>query len=168
MTDRYAVVGNPVAHSLSPRIHAAFARQTSQDMEYGAILAPVGGFAAAVEPFRAEGGRGLNVTVPFKLDAFAVSTALTERAKTAGAVNTLSFAGTGALRGDLTDGLGLLAALAEVPERVVLIGAGGSARAAAAALLRAGTQRVTIVARRIETIRGGNGRHDEEVHISPA
>jgi shikimate dehydrogenase len=76
MTDRYAVIGNPVAHSKSPRIHAAFARQTAQDIDYGAILAPLDGFAAAVAAFRAGGGRGLNVTVPFKLEARALATEL--------------------------------------------------------------------------------------------
>src|SRR5207253_6144005 len=108
VTDRYAVIGNPVAHSLSPRIHAAFALQTGQDIEYGAILAPAGGFAVAVDTFRAQGGRGLNVTVPFKLDAFALSTTLSGRAQSAGAVNTLRFDGDTAL-GDNTDGAGFVA-----------------------------------------------------------
>jgi shikimate dehydrogenase len=132
MTDRYAVVGNPVAHSLSPRIHQAFAQQTSQDMEYGLILAPIGGFASTVELFRAEGGRGLNVTVPFKLDAFDFATRLTERAQSAGAVNTLKFERDFVL-GDNTDGAGLIADVARlgVPiagKRVLLMGAGGAAR----------------------------------------
>lgn len=131
MTDRYAVIGNPVAHSLSPRIHAAFARQTGQDIEYGTVLAPIGGFAAAVERFRADGGRGLNVTVPFKLDAFAYATAVTERAKSAGAVNTLKFDGRTAL-GDNTDGAGIVADIERIGisftgKRVLLMGAGGAA-----------------------------------------
>src|SRR4051794_15074001 len=107
MTDRYAVIGNPVAHSLSPCIHTAFAQQTAQDLEYGTILAPIGGFASTIERFRADGGCGLNVTVPFKLDAFAFATRLTERAQSAGAVNTLKFENGTAL-GDNTDGAGLV------------------------------------------------------------
>jgi len=140
MTDQYAVIGHPVAHSLSPRIHAAFARQTSQDIEYGTILAPVDGFVAAVGRFRAQGGRGLNVTVPFKLDAFSVSTTLTERASSAGAVNTLKFDGDSAL-GDNTDGAGLVADITirlGVPltgKRILLMGAGGAARGVVLPLL---------------------------------
>ena len=131
MTDRYAVIGNPVAHSLSPRIHGAFAQQTGHDIEYGAILAPVDGFATAVGTFRAQGGRGLNVTVPFKLDAFALSTTLTARAQSAGAVNTLGFDG-GTVLGDNTDGAGLIADITlrlGVPlaaRRILLMGAGGA------------------------------------------
>ena len=92
MTDHYAVVGHPIAHSKSPRIHAEFARQTGQDMDYVALLAPLDGFAATVAEFRAGGGRGLNVTVPFKEAACRLATRLTARAEAAGAVNTLSFA----------------------------------------------------------------------------
>jgi shikimate dehydrogenase len=86
MTDLYAVIGNPIAHSKSPRIHAEFARQLGEDLRYEAILAPRDGFAAAVAAFRAAGGRGLNVTVPFKLEAFALATERTDRAEHAGAV----------------------------------------------------------------------------------
>src|SRR5512147_298519 len=109
MTDRYAVFGNPVAHSQSPRIHALFARQTRQDMSYEALLAPLDGFASAATAFAAAGGRGANVTVPFKEEAFRLATRLTERAAAAGAVNTLSFEGHGAsIVGDNTDGAGLV------------------------------------------------------------
>jgi shikimate dehydrogenase len=139
MPDRYAVIGNPVHHSLSPRIHAAFAQETGQDIEYGIILAPIGGFSAVVERFRTEGGHGLNVTVPFKLDAFALATALTERAQSAGAVNTLKFDGREAL-GDNTDGAGLVADIARLGfplagKRILLMGAGGAARGVVLPLL---------------------------------
>jgi shikimate dehydrogenase len=141
VTDHYAVIGNPVAHSKSPLIHSAFARQTSQDMDYGMVLAPLGGFKDTVRRFRAEGGRGLNVTVPFKLDAYALATELTGRARSAGAVNTLKFDGDVAL-GDNTDGAGLVADIVtqlNVPlsaKRVLLMGAGGAARGVVLPLLR--------------------------------
>src|SRR5512142_409457 len=106
MTERYAVIGNPVAHSKSPWIHAEFARACGQDMEYSRIEAPPGGFAAAVEAFRAEGGRGLNVTLPFKEEAFRYSARLSARAESAQAVNTLLFAAD--VYGDNTDGVGLV------------------------------------------------------------
>jgi len=139
MADRYAVIGNPVAHTLSPRIHAAFAQQTAEDIEYGMILGSLGGFVRAVEGFRAEGGRGLNVTVPFKLEAFAFSTQLTDRAQSAGAVNTLKFEN-GAALGDNTDGAGLVADIARLGiviggKRVLLMGAGGAARGVVLPLL---------------------------------
>lgn len=133
MTDRYAVIGNPVAHSRSPRIHAEFARATGQDLAYEAILAPPDGFGSAVAAFRAAGGRGLNVTVPFKLEAYGLATRRTPRAEEAGAVNTLSFAGDDAL-GDNTDGVGLVRdiesnlGVAVAGRRVLLLGAGGAAR----------------------------------------
>ncbi|MEW6165870.1 MAG: shikimate dehydrogenase [Pseudomonadota bacterium] len=133
MTDRYAVFGNPVAHSKSPRIHALFAAQTGQDMSYDALLAPVDGFAAAVRAFVAAGGKGANVTVPFKEEAFRLATELTPRARAAGAVNTLSFAGD-LIRGDNTDGAGLVRDLIHnlgcdlAGRRILLLGAGGAAR----------------------------------------
>ena len=107
MSDRYAVFGNPIAHSKSPRIHAAFAAQTGQALTYEAILAPLDGFAAAVAAFLREGGRGANVTVPFKEQAHALADHLSPRAAAAGAVNTLSFTADGVL-GDNTDGVGLV------------------------------------------------------------
>jgi shikimate dehydrogenase len=133
MTDRYAVFGNPVAHSKSPRIHALFATQTGEDISYEALLAPIGGFAAAIGKFAAEGGRGANVTVPFKEDAYKVATRLSPRAQAAGAVNTLTFAD-GEIVGDNTDGAGLVRDIAinlgvSIKDaRVLLLGAGGAAR----------------------------------------
>ena len=105
MTDRYVVIGNPIAHSKSPRIHAFFARETGQDLRYDALLAPIDGFAASVRAFMAEGGRGANVTVPFKLEAHALADELMPRAAAAGAVNTLIFKDARILR-DNTDGAG--------------------------------------------------------------
>jgi len=132
--DRYCVFGNPIAHSKSPEIHAAYAAQTGQDMHYERRLAPLDGFAEAVRAFIAEGGKGANVTVPFKLEAVKLAQALTIRARAAGAVNTLVFSDEGII-GDNTDGAGLVADIvnnAGVPiagKRVLLLGAGG-ARAA--------------------------------------
>ncbi|MBN9698263.1 MAG: shikimate dehydrogenase, partial [Zoogloea sp.] len=105
--DRYAVIGNPIAHSKSPRIHSLFAAQTGQALSYEALLAPLDGFVATVAAFRAAGGRGLNVTVPFKLEAFDFADRHTPRALAAGAVNTLAFGPDGVL-GDNTDGAGIL------------------------------------------------------------
>ena len=133
MTDRYAVFGNPIAHSKSPLIHAEFARNTGEDLCYEAILAPLDGFKAAIEEFRAAGGRGANVTVPFKQEAFALCDELTPRARAAGAVNTLSFTADG-IHGDNTDGAGLVADIRDnhgfslAGKRILLLGAGGAAR----------------------------------------
>lgn len=132
-TERYAVFGNPIAHSKSPRIHTLFAAQTGQDIAYEAILAPLDGFAQAVRAFAAAGGRGANVTVPFKEEAFRLATARTPRAEAAGAVNTLRFDGA-AILGDNTDGAGLVRDIAHnlgrslAGRRILLLGAGGAAR----------------------------------------
>jgi shikimate dehydrogenase len=132
MTDRYAVFGHPIAHSKSPLIHAAFARQTGQDMRYEAILAPLDGFAASVASFVATGGRGANVTVPFKEQAYRLASRLSPRAQRAGAVNTLMF--DDGILGDNTDGAGLVADLSRnlhcalAGRRILLLGAGGAAR----------------------------------------
>jgi shikimate dehydrogenase len=152
VTDRYAVIGNPVAHSKSPLIHAEFAEQTGQDLVYERVLAPVNGFAAAVLNFRAEGGLGLNVTLPFKLEAFALAEERSARALDAQAVNTLKFEGT-AIYGDNTDGIGLVrdiqANLAFPIEgrNVLLMGAGGAAQGALGMLLDAKPARLVIANR---------------------
>ena len=133
MTDRYAVFGHPIAHSRSPQIHAAFARQTGEDVAYEARLAPLDGFADSVAQFIAAGGRGANVTVPFKEEAFRLAKRLSPRAQRAGAVNTLAFDAAG-IFGDNTDGAGLVADLARnlnrplAGKRILLLGAGGAAR----------------------------------------
>ncbi len=151
MTDRYAVIGHPVAHSRSPWIHAEFARACGQDIEYGRIEAPVDGFAAAVERFAASGGRGLNVTLPFKAEACRYAERLSERARAAGAVNTLTFAE--AVYGDTTDGVGLVRDLtlhqgfALRGCNALLMGAGGAASGVVQALLEAGLASLTIANR---------------------
>lgn len=131
--DLYAVMGHPIAHSKSPRIHSLFAAQTGQNLEYRAMLVEPGGFAAAAQAFRQAGGKGLNVTVPFKQDAWVFADILSARAERAGAVNTLIF-GAGGVRGDNTDGVGLVRDLtvnhqyALAGRRILLLGAGGAAR----------------------------------------
>ena len=131
--DRYCVFGNPVAHSKSPAIHAAFAAQTGHAIVYERRLAELDAFAGTVRAFIADGGLGANVTVPFKLEACARADVLTARAQAAGAVNTLSFRD-GVILGDNTDGAGLVADIvsnARQPvkgQRVLLLGAGGAAR----------------------------------------
>jgi shikimate dehydrogenase len=131
--DRYAVIGNPIAHSKSPDIHAHFAAQTRQNIIYERLLAPLDGFAQAVRELVRHGAKGANVTVPFKLEAYALATSLTERAQAAGAVNTLTFDGATIL-GDNTDGVGLVAdivrnaGIALEAKSILLLGAGGAAR----------------------------------------
>ncbi|MGE4436888.1 shikimate dehydrogenase [Achromobacter sp.] len=149
---RYAVIGNPIAHSRSPQIHALFSRQTGKPLRYERLLAPVDGFAAAVAAFAAEGGLGLNVTVPFKQDAYALAAAhLSSRARLAGAVNTLSWRD-GAWHGCNTDGIGLVSDLLRLGVRlngaaVLLAGAGGAARGVLQPLAQAGCARIHIVNR---------------------
>jgi shikimate dehydrogenase len=135
VSDRYAVIGNPIGHTKSPLINLTFARQTGQDIEYTALEAPIGGFNAVVDEFRTGGGRGLNITAPFKLDAFAYATERKARAGLAGAVNAMMFEGERFV-GDNFDGLGLvndIQANLGCPmrgRRVLMLGAGGAARGA--------------------------------------
>jgi len=142
MTDRYAVIGNPVAHSKSPLIHTKFAQQTGEDVSYTAILATRQSFAVAVSDFITQGGKGMNVTVPFKEQAWkSLTTDLRPRAAAARAVNTLTFEN-GKIIGDNTDGAGLLRDIEinlKFPvagRRVLLMGAGGAARGILPELLR--------------------------------
>lgn len=107
MTDRYALIGHPVGHSKSPLIHGLFAQATAQDLTYTAIEAPLDGFADTLASFRASGGRGTNVTVPFKVQAFELSTDPSETARLAGAANTLKFVDD-RIHADNTDGVGLV------------------------------------------------------------
>lgn len=158
MTDRYAVIGNPIAHSKSPQIHAAFARETGQDLVYEALLAPVGGFEQAVRAFIAAGGKGLNVTVPFKLDAYRLAATRSARAEAAKAVNTLIISVQG-IHGDNTDGLGLVADLGRnlglrlAGKRILLLGAGGAARGVLLPLLEQKPASLTIANRTVEKAR---------------
>ncbi len=166
MADRYAVIGNPVTHSKSPWIHAEFARQTGQDIEYTRLEAPLDGFARTVGDFRAAGGRGVNVTLPFKEQAFLYcGNAVSERARAAGVVNTLIFEGS-SVRGDNTDGVGLLRDItvnlgrAIAGRRVLLMGAGGAAQGVLGPLLGAGPQRLVIANRTADKARLLAQRYD--------
>lgn len=155
MTDRYAVIGNPITHSKSPQIHAAFARQTGQDIEYTRLLAAPDGFRDAVESFRAAGGCGANVTVPFKLEAFDLADEVSQRAKDAQAANFLNF-DSGRIRADNTDGAGLIRDITEnlgfgiAGRRVLLMGAGGAARGVLQPLLAQQPSILTIANRAVE------------------
>lgn len=138
--DRYAVIGNPISHSQSPFIHSQFAEQSSQPMGYERILAPMDDFAGVLRRFMQEGGKGCNITVPFKTDVLGLAEVLTERAELAGAANTLHLQPDGRWLGDNTDGAGLVMDLKRlgVPlagRRLLLLGAGGAARGAMAPLL---------------------------------
>jgi shikimate dehydrogenase len=152
MSDKYCVIGNPIAHSKSPDIHAAFALETGQDISYERCLAPLDGFADTVRGLIARGYRGANVTVPFKLEAAGIATRLEERARLAGAVNTLRFEN-GEIVGDNTDGPGLVADIvrnAGVPlagKRVLLLGAGGAARGVVLPILQHGPRAIVIANR---------------------
>jgi len=152
MTDRYAVIGNPVEHSLSPAIHAEFARATGEDIAYGRILAPLDGFADAARAFRAGGGKGLNVTLPFKHEAWRLAETHSAQAREAGAVNTLKFEDR-RIAGHNTDGIGIARDLKENlgcairGRRVLLMGAGGAACGVLGSLLREMPQRLVVANR---------------------
>ncbi|MFC5551594.1 shikimate dehydrogenase [Massilia aerilata] len=152
MSDQYCVIGNPIGHSRSPDIHASFASETGQDISYERVLAPLDGFAETVRGLIERGYRGANVTVPFKLEAASLATRLEERARLAGAVNTLRFEN-GEIVGDNTDGPGLVADIvrnAGVPlggKRVLLLGAGGAARGVILPILQHAPQAIVIANR---------------------
>lgn len=154
--DLYAVFGNPIAHSKSPRIHALFAAQTGQHLVYEKRLAALDGFATAVQEFIALGGRGANVTVPFKLQAHDLADSLAPRAQAAGAVNTLIFEN-GQILGDNTDGQGLVSDIVQraaqpiCGQRVLVLGAGGATRGALLPLLEQRPQQLTLANRTAST-----------------
>jgi shikimate dehydrogenase len=153
MTDKYSVIGHPIAHSKSPIIHAEFARQTRQDMEYRSMLGSPDGFAGDVRRFFAAGGRGMNVTVPFKEQAWEMCDERSLRAENAGAVNTLIPLPGGRLHGDNTDGVGLVRDLRDnygfdfSGKRLLLLGAGGASRGVLRSLLRTELAAVVIANR---------------------
>lgn len=153
--DKYAVIGNPIEHSKSPLIHSAFARQTGQDMEYGCVLGGPDCFAEDVRRFFAAGGRGMNVTVPFKEQAWEIVDERSPRAESAGAVNTLIGLPSGGLRGDNTDGVGLVRDLTQNHgfdfdgKRLLLLGAGGASRGVLRPLLETGLSELVIANRTV-------------------
>jgi shikimate dehydrogenase len=155
MTDKYAVLGNPIAHSKSPLIHAAFAKQTHQDISYEAILAPLDGFRQTVQRLQDEGYKGANVTVPFKFEAYDACHQHTDRAFVAGAVNTLTFNG-GHIAGDNTDGAGLVRDITHnlgytlQDAQVLLLGAGGAAQGVLQPLVEAAPANITVANRNVE------------------
>ena len=164
--DHYVVAGNPVEHSQSPFIHAAFVTQTGQAMDYGRLLVPLGGFADAVRALADGGAKGCNITVPFKFDAFALAAHHTDRALLAQAANVLRFDADGWLA-DNTDGAGLVTDIARNAEvslagaRVLLIGAGGGASGALGPLLAAGPGELVIANRTLDKARALVERHRE-------
>ena len=153
--DRYVVFGNPIGHSKSPLIHRLFAAQTGEQLDYSTMLAPLEDFTACAREFFQQ-GRGANVTVPFKEEAYRLATTLTERAQRAGAVNTLSKLDDGTLLGDNTDGAGLVrdltvnAGLALQGKRILLLGAGGAVRGALEPLLAQQPSSLIIANRTVE------------------
>lgn len=157
--DLYAVVGHPISHSKSPRIHALFAAQTGQRIDYTGIQAPLDGFHDTVQDFFERGGKGLNVTLPFKEEAWRLADERTQRAEVAGAVNTLFRDAQGRISGDNTDGAGLVRDLTVNHEveltnrRVLILGAGGAVRGVLLPLLASHPAQVVIANRTAEKAR---------------
>lgn len=153
--DRYVVFGNPIGHSKSPLIHRLFAEQTGQKLDYNTLLAPLDDFSTCARRFFLE-GRGANVTVPFKEEAYRLANSLTARAQRAGAVNTLSKLADGSLLGDNTDGAGLVrdltvnAGFSLKGKRILLLGAGGAVRGALEPLLAEQPASVIIANRTVD------------------
>lgn len=159
MTDRYAVIGNPVHHSRSPWIHAAFAAQTGQDLSYEAVLGELDGFEEQVLAMARAGVRGLNVTLPFKERALALADHVSDRARLAGAANTLLFAA-GGVSADNTDGIGLMRDLQQrlrlqlAGRRLLVLGAGGAVRGILGPLIAAAPAGIDLHNRTLERAKG--------------
>lgn len=153
MTDQYAVIGNPISHSLSPIIHDLFAKQTQQNLSYEKILAEIEQFPTLVKQLQAQKFKGVNITLPFKEQAFQLATRCTERAQAAKAVNTFSFFEDGTITGDNTDGVGFIRDLTQnlainiTNKRILIIGAGGAARGIMSGLLSAQPAKLDITNR---------------------
>lgn len=154
--DHYCVMGNPIAHSKSPVIHQAFARQTGEAIDYQAVLVPKDGFPEAVQRFREQGGKGANVTLPFKEAAWQLATDKSPRAQRAGAVNTLSFAGGDPIHGDNTDGIGLVRDIRDnlycdlKARNILILGAGGAVRGVIDPLFDEQPARIVIANRSVD------------------
>lgn len=165
--DRYVVAGNPVAHSRSPVIHALFARQTGQAMDYGRLLCPLDAFGDTLRAFAAQGGRGCNVTVPFKFEAFSLASRRTPRAELAQAANTLRFDDEtqGGWLADNTDGSGLVRDItvnAGVPlagRRVLLLGAGGASAGVLGPLIEQQPSEIVLANRTVDKAQALVARH---------
>ena len=156
MTDQYAVFGNPIEHSKSPEIHRQFAEQTQQALTYSKQLVPEDGFDQAADTFFANSGKGLNVTVPFKQEAFRYADAITDRARRAGAVNTLALQNDSKVLGDTTDGVGLVTDIKDNlgwqirHKRILILGAGGAVRGVLEPLLAEQPQHIVIANRSVD------------------
>lgn len=173
MTDKYAVIGHPVQHSKSPQIHTAFAEQTEQDLEYTAIEVPVEKLAESLQQLRdVLKLRGVNVTVPFKEQAFTLASSLSQRARQAGAVNTILFQDSSGFHGDNTDGVGLYRDLTDnhglvlSERRILLLGAGGAARGVIAPLLADQPAELFIANRTAEKADALAGKFRDLGHIN--
>ncbi|WP_020559352.1 shikimate dehydrogenase [Thiofilum flexile] len=155
--DQYVVFGNPIQHSKSPRIHSLFAQQTAQALYYDKLLAPLDAFTAEVLAFRAAGGKGCNVTVPFKQEAWSLATKRSAYAQRAGAVNTLMFQADGSIFGDNTDGVGIVRDItlsqhqSLLGKRILILGAGGAVRGVLQPLLEHHPAEIVIANRTVST-----------------
>ena len=169
--DRYAVFGNPIGHSWSPFIHAQFALALQEPLQYEAILAPVNKFADSWREFVTQGGKGANVTVPFKQQAYQLAEHLTERAKQAQAVNTLYIDSQGKVCGDNTDGIGLVMDLQRLGQslansRILIVGAGGATRGVIGPLLQAGVRQIVIANRTLSKAQAIAANFSPQVHAT--